>query len=37
MNFENDEVFGPKAPGPIAVAVFLVPGLVGVQMPLLGQ
>jgi hypothetical protein len=37
MNFEKDEVFGPKAPGPIALAVFLMSGLVGIDMHLLGQ
>ena len=37
MNFENDEVFGAKAPGPITVAVFLMAGLVGIDVRLLGQ
>ena len=37
MDFQNDEVFGAKALGPIAVAVFLMAGLVGIEVRLLGQ
>ena len=37
MNFESAEGFGAKAPGPISGAPFFVPGLVDVQMGLLGE
>ena len=37
MNFENDEGFGPKAPGPIAVAVSLVPGRIAPKELLPGR
>ena len=37
IDFENDKTGGPETPGPVTPALVFVPGLIGIEVSLLGQ